>query len=146
MIDQRTRIENNVIKIPESGCWIWDLGLSPLGYGRIFFQGKARFAHRVAYTLFKGAVPEGKELDHKCRIRCCVNPDHLDPITHAENVKRGARGALNPQRKQTHCKHGHEFTDQNTYWKNTPTGSKTRMCIACKDKRSLEFRKKRSVN
>jgi hypothetical protein len=79
-------------------------------------------AHRVAYELVIGQIPAGLELDHLCRNVVCVNPAHLEPVTRAENMRR--RSAA-----QTHCKHGHEFTPENTYyyWH----GGRHRACRAC---------------
>ena len=94
----------------QDGCWVWTAHIDPRGYGR--FGGK--LAHRVAYALAHGSAP--RELDHTCRIRSCVNPAHLDPVTHAENVQRGDAGRVNAarERSKTHCKRGHEFTAENT--------------------------------
>ena len=69
-------------------CWLWTGYIPPSGYGLVCFKGKVRNAHRVAYTLVKGAVPRGLDLDHLCRTKACVNPDHLEPVTHAENMRR----------------------------------------------------------
>ena len=140
------RIERSVEKNLVD-CWIWKLSHSKLGYGRINYLGKASYAHRVSYMIYKGPIPKGLELDHKCRNRSCVNPDHLEPITHTENVRRGARGVLNPQRKLTHCKWGHEFTESNTYWKKNKTDGKSRMCITCKNlRRTKAWENYRSSN
>jgi len=139
------RIHNSVTMIPESGCWVWNLALDHLGYGRVMIDKKNRSAHRVSFAAFKQEIPPKMELDHKCRVRCCVNPDHLEPVTHAENVRRGKRGVLNPQRQATHCKWGHEFTVENTYWKKN-NSSKSRMCLACKDRRSRERRLRSKLN
>lgn len=89
-------------------CWIWT-GTIEDGYGRITQQGFRR-AHVLYYVKAKGPVPEGLEIDHLCRNRACVNPDHLEAVPRQVNVQRGykARG------KPTHCKHGHEFTPRNT--------------------------------
>ncbi len=123
----------------DNGCWVWNRKLTTAGYGRTPYKGKSIYAHRLAYIAFKGTIPEGLFLDHKCRNAACVNPDHLEPVSHKENVKRGLRGGLNPQRLATHCKHGHEFTEKNTYWKtNKGTDSKTRMCITCKNFRKTK--------
>jgi hypothetical protein len=72
--------------------WFWRASKDQLGYGR--FRGSGRKggelkAHRVAYELVKGSIPDGLELDHLCRIPACVNPEHLEPVTHAENLRRG---------------------------------------------------------
>jgi HNH endonuclease len=108
------------------GCWIWIGALAsfspstPLGYGR--FRG--RQAHRVAWERLRGPVPENLELDHLCRMTPCVNPDHLEPVTHAENLRRG-KGNQNAQK--THCIRGHEFTPENTY-RQSGGGRGCRIC------------------
>lgn len=80
-----------------------------IGYGKIGYGRNTQLAHRVAYELLVGPIPEGLELDHKCRVRCCWNPAHLEPVTHLENMSRGKHA------KATHCKHGHKYNDENTY-------------------------------
>jgi hypothetical protein len=75
---------------PETGCWQWLLNMSSRGYGRIWADGRRHTAHRYVYEHFHGPIPEGLELDHLCRNKLCVNPDHLEPVTHIENVRRGA--------------------------------------------------------
>lgn len=72
----------------ETGCHIWQRATSEKGYGRIRVGGKTRAAHVEMYERAKGAVPPGLELDHTCNVRLCVNPDHLEPVTHAENLRR----------------------------------------------------------
>lgn len=83
-------------------------------------------AHRLYYAEHYGRVPEGMTLDHLCRVRACVNPHHMEPVTHAENCERGDLGG--PMRRRTHCKNGHEFTNDNT----TIDSRGARMCKACK--------------
>lgn len=72
-------------------CWIWQRTIDRTGYAKMPFEGKTRLAHRVFYVQKYGAVPDGLELDHLCRQRSCVNPDHLEPVTRSENVLRGIR-------------------------------------------------------
>lgn len=96
-------------KIRENGeCWEWTACTDRNGYGRVGWLGSVRYAHRVVYELIVGEIPDGLELDHVCRVRGCVNPDHLEPVTRAENVRRGDRFAYGShERSRTHCPHGH---------------------------------------
>lgn len=101
-------------------CWIWTAATDTKGYGKFFvgkIEGKTKLrqAYRVAYELEVGPIPEGLDLDHLCRVRLCVNPLHLEPVTHRTNVLRGegmpARGVL-----FTRCPKGHPYDEENTYW------------------------------
>ena len=89
--------------------------------------GEKKFAHRIGYEQLVGPIPKGLELDHLCRVRHCVNPDHLEPVTHKENTLRGSCPAAVNARK-THCKRGHPLTDD-----NIARQSKTnaRVCLKC---------------
>ncbi len=73
------------------GCWRWTGSVTPQGYGMFAFSDEGKRAHRVMYELLVGPIPEGLTLDHLCRVRHCVNPEHLEPVTLAENVRRGWR-------------------------------------------------------
>ena len=75
----------------ENGCWLWTGGIQPKGYGTFRFRGKHYLAHRAAYEMFVGPIPDGLEIDHTCCVRHCVNPDHLEPVTPSENVLRSYR-------------------------------------------------------
>ena len=87
-IPVETRLLDAISPEPNSGCWLYLGPLQPDGYGGITFNGKTCRAHRVSYTIFKGEIPPGLELDHLCRVRCCVNPDHLEPVSRLVNVRR----------------------------------------------------------
>jgi len=106
---------------PNSGCWLWTgatycapWAKNTGGYGKIGHNNKVLNAHAVSYRMHKGEIPEGMEIDHKCRVTCCVNPDHLEAVPHRVNMLRGT-GPIARQAKQTHCKRGHEFTPKTTY-------------------------------
>lgn len=110
-----------------TGCIEWTGATDDDGYGYSFMTPWGRLRpHQAAYVLAVGQIPEGKELDHLCRNPPCVHPGHLDPVTHRENVLRGDSPAAIHARK-THCVHGHEFTEENTYWYGN-----RRRCRACR--------------
>ena len=98
----------------ENGCWIWQRARDRYGYGTIKRDGRNCCTHRIAYELIKGPIPAGLTIDHLCRVRACINPDHLEAVTNRENLMRGIGHAATNIRK-THCKRGHLFDDSNTY-------------------------------
>lgn len=83
------RMEHHIEQITESGCWIWTPSTSYEGYAMAYWNGTTWPAHRAVYTILVGPIPDGQVIDHLCRVRCCVNPYHLEAITHAENLRRG---------------------------------------------------------
>lgn len=96
---------------PRPDCIIWIGALNQKGYGSSNLRGdRSGGVHRMVYEEFVGLVPEGMLIDHLCRVRSCINPDHLEPVTPAENTRRGLTNAT-----KTSCKNEHEFTDENTY-------------------------------
>jgi hypothetical protein len=96
-------------------CWLWEGTVDiTTGYGRFSHDGSYTYAHRWAFVQFKGSIPEGMHLDHLCKVRNCVRPEHLEVVTLAENVMRGD-GITAQKARQTECVHGHEFTVENTY-------------------------------
>lgn len=110
-------------------CWLW-LGIRlPIGYGRMYKDNRRVRAHRIAYELLIGPIPEGLELDHLCRNHSCVNPRHLEPVTHKENCLRGLAPIMGGdlQRAKTHCAKGHPYDAANTYFnpRNRKRGCRT---------------------
>jgi hypothetical protein len=108
------RFASKVEFAEDDGCWNWKAS-TVAGYGS--FHGADRRnggAHRYAYEWFRGPIPTGLHLDHLCRNRRCVNPWHLEAVTHAENVLRGESVPARNARK-THCPAGHSYDPENTY-------------------------------
>ena len=127
------------------GCWLWTAGKDAYGYGAFRLQGRTVKAHRIAYELLLGEMPDGTELDHLCRVHACVRPDHLEPVTHSENWRRGkGRDGLatlwQDRRNKTHCKSGHEYTAANTYV--FPSGA--RACRTCRSEWDRAARRRKS--
>lgn len=82
------RLQRYILPVPESGCWLWIGPIDKGGYGRLTWQGRKTSAHRVVYRILRGRIPARRVLDHLCRVRSCVNPDHLEPVTIVENNLR----------------------------------------------------------
>jgi hypothetical protein len=132
-----------------NGCIIWTGVINPKnGYGQISVDGKAAYAHRLAYQLFKGAIPAGLAIDHACHNRdaecpggncihhLCINPHHLDAVSYSENRLRSPHTKTSANGEKSHCKHGHAFTPDNTMIISS-TG--TRVCATCHRRRQREY-------
>ncbi len=124
------RIREKYTEDPETGCWIWTAAHHQLGYGVTFYDGRQQQVHRVLYMVLVGPIPDGLELDHLCRVPACVNPAHLEPVTHAENVRRGISPSA-VRARSNECHQGHPLTGDNVYI--TPKGA--RSCRTCSRRR-----------
>lgn len=124
-------------------CWEWTSNKTNDGYGRFHLNGKKELPHRVYYQDTKGKIPNGLELDHLCRNHACLNLEHLQAITHKENMKRGLTGFLSGLKNhlKTHCPHGHEYNEKNTYIQ--PSGS--RMCRTCGKIKARQIRQRKKM-
>ena len=120
---------------PNSGCWLWTAYIDHDGYGR-FLHSRGTLAHRFSYLTFVGEIPSHLEIDHLCRVHCCVNPDHLEAVTHGDNMRRGRWG------KKSHCPQGHELNEATTY--KYGVNGKHRSCIICRREASRRWFARRS--
>lgn len=115
----------------DSACWRWMGSVTATGYGRFSYQSRATWAHRASWQMFRGFIPEGMEIDHTCRNRRCVNPKHLEPVSHRENVRRAA--------DRPTCQRGHLWTSESTI-----TDRKGhRRCRICANEYQRLFRQER---
>jgi hypothetical protein len=124
-LDRESYFWAKVEKKGHLGCWVWTGAINPKGYGTFNTGETTTTAHRYAYELLVGPVPEEMQLDHICRVRACVRPTHLEVVTQSENVMRGKSFAVTNAQK-VYCDHGHALTPDNSY------GYKSRrQCIQC---------------
>lgn len=111
-------------------CWIYRGHITSQGYGRIHIGKTSYLVHRLMFIEKYGEIPRGLVLDHLCRNRACINPDHLEMVTNLENIKRGIDGEWN--RIKTHCPQGHEYNKKNTHYKiRTNRRGFNRVCRLC---------------
>jgi hypothetical protein len=116
--------------ITASGCRFWLGAKSKAGYGQMGVFGYVQYTHILAWEIFVGPVPAGLELDHKCRMPACWNPEHLEPVTHEVNMLRG-ESPYAKKARQTHCKYGHPFSGENLVFNSDGT----RDCLICRRRR-----------
>jgi len=130
---------------PNTGCWLWP-GSGVTGYGRINWkvdgQWRMQMARRVSYEMLVGPIPHGLQIDHLCRTPCCVNPLHLEPVTPAENARRGDVGWASQMKSllQSHCLRGHQYTPSNTIIKSRGW----RNCRECTNAYQRKLKRRRS--
>ncbi len=125
MKDLEARFDLKWTPEPNTGCHLWTAALDSHGYGQFKHHGKNRLAHKHAYEREHGPMPRGMEPDHTCRTRSCVNPAHLEPVTHRENFLRGcAAGAIAVRTNR--CKRGHPLHGLNVLF--TKSGRWCRLC------------------
>lgn len=126
-------------KVEIGDCWQWLGGTNQSGYGRFRFSaGHTKVAHRVSYEWLVGPIADGLELDHLCRNRGCVNPDHLDVTDHRTNVLRGD-GIAGRAARREHCRYGHPYTPENLVIK----AKGARVCRECNNASSRESKRRR---
>lgn len=120
--------------LPDSpdGCWLWTAAVCRKGYGIFALNGGRTSGHRFAYERFVGPIPEGREIDHRCRVRHCVNPDHLEAVTHRENIRRSIPAT------KTQCAFGHPLSGDNLI--QAESARPHRRCRQCALRRQREWK------
>lgn len=141
LMNTEGRFWSKVDKNGPDGCWIWTGAIQSAGYGHLAVKGKTVLSHRFAYELLAGPIPEDEESDHLCRNHACVNPGHIELVTHQENCQRGDhRRIVQHQRAKTHCPYGHPYNLLNTYFR--PDGR--RSCRICNHESKRRSRRNES--
>ena len=132
----------------DTGCWEWTRSLNDSGYGQFSISKKCYRAHRVSWKIFKGPLDPNKVLDHKCKNRRCVNPEHLREVTSNENTLKNSFSWWAVNSEKTHCPRGHEYTAENTNLRPQSCGKGLvgRQCKQCIREKSMEkYRAKKAV-
>lgn len=130
--------------LPNTSCWEWDGAILKNGYGQLKGVKKVEYAHRIAYALFYGPVPDGLVIDHLCRNRGCVNPLHLEAVSNKENLLRGI-GFSAKNAKKTHCPKGHELSGNNLLTCPSILKKGNRQCKACwRIRDAITYQKKKN--
>ena len=151
LVPLKTRFFDRVSPEPNSGCWLWTGNVTGGKYGGYPTLmeggkngGKVIYAHRLSYEFRNGPIPPGLQLDHLCRVHCCVNPDHLEPVTFVENIRRGVHSYKMAEilRARTHCPQGHPYAGHNLIVRK----SGSRQCRACQNYWSWRVRQRRKAN
>lgn len=128
--------------IQTEGCWLWTGSLLPGGYGTVSISMKPYLVHRLSWVVYRGEIPSGMVIDHMCRVRNCVNPDHLRVVTQRTNALENNTGITALNAAKNVCVNGHPFTAENTTHR-TRNGKKHRACKEYQRRRTREHDAKR---
>lgn len=138
-----SKVGSHYIPEPNTGCWLWTKNLGRGGYAQAKIHFLTRNAARVFYEAFRGPIPDGLQLDHLCRQRSCVNPEHLEAVTARVNTLRSrAPSALNA--RKTHCPAGHPFDEKNTGYADAK--HTMRRCLKCHASRQRAYMARKRAN
>ena len=145
---KRTALERFIAKTRDGpdDCWEWTACLIRGGYSQFSENGKNVLGHRWAYEHWIGPIPEGLEIDHLCRNRWCVNPEHLEVVTRKENIDRSPIEISKTRRKLTHCPQGHPYSGENLIITIRRNNGRNRICRECHRIQSLEYVRRKNGN
>lgn len=141
-------LKSRTYRCEYSGCWIWTGVLRPDGYACVRYDGTQWLTHRLFYSLFVSVIQDGFDVHHRCRNKICCNPTHLETLLKIEHARFNAIcGPFGLSARQgralTHCKQGHMFDEDNTYWRKRSGGqTMMRMCKKCLRDRKKTYRRK----
>lgn len=135
--EEKEKFLNKVSPEPNTGCWLWTGACNARGYGTFSFNNKSWLAHRWGYMIFQGPIPPDVECDHLCRQPACVNPTHIELVSHQVNVARGVTGEYLGaiERAKTHCPKGHLYEESNIY--RRPDAPHSRGCRTCRQEANV---------
>lgn len=128
------------VDVASSGCWEFTGARGSSGYGNVRVDDAVVSVHRVVYEHMVAPIPEGLQIDHLCRNRCCCNPDHLEPVTSRENTRRG-HGPAGENARRDECSNGHAFDEQNTY-----VAGGRRACRQCTAERQRRYQDRKRAS
>ena len=124
------RFWSKVVPEPNSGCWLWVGSIKNNGYAQVTFKCEVEYAHRLAYSALVGKIEDSLQIDHLCKVKCCVNPIHLEVVSQQENLRRAA--AWTYQTEKLYCPRGHAYEGKNLYTNPNRPGRACRACHATK--------------
>ncbi len=141
-LSDAARFEKHIEHVPFTDCWLWSASTSGtrVKYGMFGLGRKVYKAHRVAWWIHRGEIPEGKHIDHLCCMPICVNPSHLEPVSQRENNARTNERGRNGNIAKTRCPQGHEYTESTTYLNNG-----RRVCNICMRAHRAKWRAKKKT-
>lgn len=130
------RFMGKVMFEPNTGCWLWNGPWNHAGYGSFKLHNSNVRSHKISFIHFKGLVRPGLSVAHKCHTRCCVNPDHLESISHKQNC-------IDRNKRKIYCNKGHLFTDEN---KKPQNKGKSYCCRICANEANRLYRLQRKAD
>lgn len=137
------------IELGEGGCWLWNRAVDRYGYARFKANGEV-LGHRFAYLTWRGPIARNLTIDHLCRVRRCVNPEHLQCVSALENTMRGQSFVVANAAK-THCPKGHPYDEKNTFWFITARSASEREqwgrgCRICRRRQQQDYRRRKRLS